>query len=41
MMTTMAAIMGALPIAVGTAPAPSSGSRSALPWSAVSSSRSC
>ena len=41
MMTTMAALMGTLPIALGTGPAPSRGGRWALRWWAACSSRSC
>ena len=35
MMTTMAAMLGGVPLMLGTARAPKSGSRSATPWSAA------
>ena len=41
MMTTMAALLGALPLALGPAPAPSCAARSASPSSAVCCFRSC
>ena len=41
MMTTMAALVGTLPIAMGLAPAPNRGGRSVSPSSAACSCRSC